>query len=92
MTKVSTFRKLFVGVGILIAIGTIGSTVGSRVSYDKSITVSSETQKQVEASIGDKSITVSAETQKQIEASLVGDTKEGEFSVGNGQTVFAERR
>lgn len=92
MTKVSTFRKLFVGVGVLMAIGIIGSTVGSQVSNDKSTTVSSETQKQVETSFGDKSIAVFAETQKQIEASLVGDTREGEFSVGNGQTVIAVRR
>lgn len=100
MAKVSAFRKMFVGVGVLIAIGIISSTVGNGymlkegVSGDKSITVSSETQKKVESSLisSDKSITVSAETQKQIEASLVGDKKEGNFSVGDGQLVFAERR
>ena len=79
MAKVSAFRKMFVGVGVLIAIGIIGSTVSNGYMLKEGVS-------------GDKSITVSAETQKQIEASLVGDKKEGNFSVGDGQLVFAERR
>ena len=79
MAKVSAFRKISIGVGVLIAIGIIGSTVGNAYMLTEGVS-------------GDKRITVSAETQNQIEGSLVGDKKEGIFSVGDGQFVFAERR
>lgn len=61
MAKINTFKKVSVGAGALIALGIFASLIGSRYIAqedalgDVSITVSTETQKQIEASlIGDK--------------------------------------
>ncbi|KMT23071.1 hypothetical protein [Clostridium cylindrosporum] len=61
MAKINTFKKVSVGAGALIALGIFASSIGSKYisqegsSGDVSITVSTETQKQIEASlIGDK--------------------------------------
>lgn len=57
MTKINTFKKVSVGAGVLIALGIVTYSVGIKhiaqegASGDVSITVSAETQKQIEASL-----------------------------------------
>lgn len=78
MTNINTFKKVFVGAGVLIALGIVASSVGIKYIAQKDTS-------------GNVSITVSAQTQKQIEASLVGGKKEGYFPVAEGKFVFAKR-
>lgn len=57
MTKINTFKKVSVGAGVLILLGIVTYSVGIKciaqedVSGDVSITVSADTQKQIEASL-----------------------------------------